>query len=852
MRLPFAPRLPRRFSADLVIALVLTLALGALWTVSLRMAAQVERDGTASAFAETRSLARLLTLHWSELVQRVDSLQRLARLVTRAHLAGSAEEPALLAELRASVELAGSRVLQVSATDPAGTVIWSTLPMPPERVNLAQREHYQAIVRDHRDHFIGRPVLGAVSGRWSIQFTEAARDPDGTLRGITMVSVDAELVEELARELNMADRGIIAILRGDGVVLARSPNRNLGSIIPPGTSLWPLAWRTGAADGLAPGPLDRVLRFYAVRRVAGSEVIVVIGLDADAQLAPVHAVTDHIRRLTAELGLALAGIAFAVSLGIRRQRILKRERQHSRDLAQREALLRQLAERASDIISLLDAQWRNIFVSPAIRTVLGLDPQQMIGQRFAAHILPEDAPVLDAALAVLARDGGAQRIVFRAQHADGSPRWLETDMVAVGCRDAAAGTGCRYVSITRDITSRKQDEEVLRQTQQQLETLYRLGPGALYEVAISPDGHRRVTIPFPGPLLGMGSGAEDLNASFFRRRVHPLDLPGALEAKRRCMDTGQAVAEYRLRSATGEVRWVRDQMRVAVREADCTIVVGYLTDITAEHEARIRLQQAERLATLGEVATGIAHEMNQPLAAIAMAAENGARALARDPLARRTTGMQTAAAKFVRIREQAERLSAVIDHIRSFGRQETEHAVAFTVEEVVERTLLLVAARLESARARVAVDLPPGLGQLHGAPILLEQVLMNLIVNACDAWEDAAEADGVAAADGKAAGRCIRLTARRDGDAVRLSVADRAGGIPGDVIERVFDPFFTTKPPGKGTGLGLSISFATISEMGGQLSVRNEDGGAVFDILLPAADGAALPRPPAGALPVAL
>ncbi len=937
---------------DLKIGLVLALLLGAIWTAALLMAARIERHGMEYAFAEARSMAQLLKLHGTELVLRVETLHRLGRLVTLAHLAGAPGDPASLAELRKSVELAGSNVLQVSGLDAAGDVIWSTLPMPPGRVNLAQREHYQAIARDGLDHIVGRPVRGAVSGRWTIQFAEALRDSDRRLLGITVVSVDAGLAEALARELNMADRGVISLDRNDGVLLARSIGAHIGEVVPKEGSVWWPAWQAGGAEALEPGPRDGVPRFYAARRIPGSDLVIVVGLDAAVQMAPVHASSAVVLRGAAALGFTLTLLAAALSWGLRRQRGLSRERLRVHDLAEREALLRHIAENATDIISLQDAEQRNLYVSPALRSVLGIDPRPLIGRRFGAPADPSEAPAVAAALDRLDRTGGATRFAFRARHADGSFRWLETEMVAIP--DIGDETGCRYISISRDITSRKQAEAALRQTQQQLENLYRLGPGTLYQVSIGPDGERRLRIPFAGPLEKMGYAAEDLNSDFFLRRVHPLDLTRTLEAKQRCLKTGEALVEYRFPNAAGEIRWIRDEMRVAGQDGDCTIVIGYLTDVTAEHAARedlasllqlgpgmlyriaigpngercptvpasnfitklgytveqvcvpgfvmgrihpldapllaeaigqcartgqavveyrfptaagemrwlrddlllagqeggwvdivtyvtditaeretkIRAQQNERLATLGELATGIAHELNQPLAAIGMAAENGSRALARDP-----PNIDTAAAKFVRISEQTRRLGKVINHIRMFGRKETAQPVAFPVDEVVRNALLLVNARLQSAATTVTVDLPPDLPQPFGTPILLEQVVINLIVNACDAYAESGPGDSAAAK------RRIRIVGSREGDTVLLSVADHAGGIPPDVIARVFDPFFTTKPAGQGTGLGLSISLATITGMGGQLSVRNDAGGAVFEIRLPVAAGASAPAP---------
>ena len=150
------------------------------------------------------------------------------------------------------------------------------------------------------------------------------------------------------------------------------------------------------------------------------------------------------------------------------------------------------------------------------------------------------------------------------------------------------------------------------------------------------------------------------------------------------------------------------------------------------------------------------------------------------------------------------------------------------MRDVIANVEILVADRLRSANARLVVELPPGLPDIAGIPVLLEQVLMNLIVNSCDAY-------GEVPVRAEAPPRLITVTAAAEDKSISVTVADQAGGIPESVLARVFDPFFTTKPPGKGTGLGLSISFASIADMGGTLTARDADGGAVFEITLPAA-----------------
>ena len=283
---------------------------------------------------------------------------------------------------------------------------------------------------------------------------------------------------------------------------------------------------------------------------------------------------------------------------------------------------------------------------------------------------------------------------------------------------------------------------------------------------------------------------------------------------------------------TRRVAWLLGLMRSKVIRIGFLAFALALLALALVDESNSLLRQVERLATLGEVAAGIAHEMNQPLAAIAMAAENGLRLL---------NQAGRVEAKLTRIVEHAHRLSQITDAVCLFGRTDGHAAWEASVQQVLMNVRVLVKPRLLAAGAALNVEAPDDLPLIKGSPVALEQALMNLVANSCDAYGSAAgagEGDATrgdaAKGDAARAAPVVRIVVRADADQVRITVADRAGGIPADLMDRIFNPFFTTKPPGKGTGLGLSVTYARITEMGGRITVRNRDGGAVFEILMPA------------------
>ncbi|MDG1461709.1 MAG: PAS-domain containing protein, partial [Luminiphilus sp.] len=263
----------------------------------------------------------------------------------------------------------------------------------------------------------------------------------------------------------------------------------------------------------------------------------------------------------------------------------------------------------------------------------------------------------------------------------------------------------------------------------------------------------------------------------------------------------------------------RLSLSVQALEGNNTILT--VTDNTEEYERQIQLEQSNKLATLGEMAAGIAHELNQPLQAIKLTANN----LMLQARGNKAVPNQKLLLKLGRIDSQVDRAAVITDHMRQSARLANEEQAEADIASVVRDTHLLVESSLRLKSITFRTELAPSLpaGKIH--PIRLEQVLLNLINNAQDAINDQ-----------KFGQRrpWILLKAYLTGDqTLCLSIEDSAGGIGDDVVDRIFDPFYTTKEVGKGTGLGLSISYGIINDAGGTLSVSNTKHGAKFTITLP-------------------
>ncbi|MBN1918693.1 MAG: GHKL domain-containing protein [Verrucomicrobia bacterium] len=237
-----------------------------------------------------------------------------------------------------------------------------------------------------------------------------------------------------------------------------------------------------------------------------------------------------------------------------------------------------------------------------------------------------------------------------------------------------------------------------------------------------------------------------------------------------------------------------------------------------------QLVHAARLAALGEIAAGVAHEMNQPLAAIRMLVTSMLADIDGNRL-----DTERAHQWLDTINEQIGRISWIIGHVRSFSRDEPPDKQAATdVGETVHNTLALLSAQFYSRGINVEAEVAPPLPGVQVDNRYLEQVLINLLSNARDALDTMP--------DGTPKQVWVRAFASPDGGSVVLEVIDNGPGMPPEVRERVFEAFFTTKQASQGTGIGLSIVRTILAKCGAQIAVETQPGeGTTFRVVLPAA-----------------
>ncbi|HXD48693.1 MAG TPA: ATP-binding protein [Gemmatimonadaceae bacterium] len=357
--------------------------------------------------------------------------------------------------------------------------------------------------------------------------------------------------------------------------------------------------------------------------------------------------------------------------------------------------------------------------------------------------------------------------------------------------------------------------ETLRSAELRFRTLFRAAPDAVFTVL--SDGRIReandavAELTGIDPVLVVGRSVTDLVAEGDREKLLvALDAtitgsPARIELSFMCDTPGRATPMRRVVAVA--------MSRLPESDPPSVLLVG--RDTTSEHDMRMRLMVSDRLAAVGELVAGVAHEVNNPLSSISAFAQ----ILLRDG---DLTPMQYDSIEV--IRSETMRASQVVKDLLAFARRSEPMRSPVDVNSVVQGTLRLRGYQLTSTKVAVETALAAELPSVIGDARQLQQVCLNLVTNAAQAM----------APQG---GGKLFITTSADGPDVVIEVRDTGPGIPDSVRPHIFEPFFTTKDEGEGTGLGLSVSYGIVTSHGGRIEVASTSAaGTTFRVALPAHD----------------
>jgi PAS domain S-box-containing protein len=454
---------------------------------------------------------------------------------------------------------------------------------------------------------------------------------------------------------------------------------------------------------------------------------------------------------------------------------------------------------------------------------------------------PDDHAGLRDAVAAQRRNPGTP-VTFRHRglRKDGSLRRIEVRMTAM---TDEMGDDCVVTGVARDVEDQHAMQERLHYELQRLDSVVQSSGVSIVLI----DRDLRIVMANRG-FLNVRPG-RTMDTVVGRPMHEVVEVAFDYGAFRSWFDAAPSQPivplEYQLTAANAEGA-VRTYIITAnpVRDAAGRVqhIVFLGVDHTDRRAAELQLFDSSRLATVGEMASGVAHEINQPLTVIRFAAENLAEQL--QELSPATTPAELRAlvdGKLARIIGQTERAALIIRELKNFARKPDETPQPFDVAAALQGAMQLLREQVRLSHIEEELDVEPGCPPVLGHAGKLQQVIINLIINARDAILER----GAPVAPQARAGT-IRIAARHRAAAGKLvvTVEDDGPGVAHAVLPRLFEPFFTTKPVGQGTGLGLSVGYQIIRQMGGTITAENRaEGGARFIITLdamaagPAADG---------------
>ena len=490
-------------------------------------------------------------------------------------------------------------------------------------------------------------------------------------------------------------------------------------------------------------------------------------------------------------------------------------------LTESEAKYRLLAESIDDIVCLQDLDGTALYYSASTEKALGFTPAELVGKDVFALTHPDDLAKLagDAYLAVLR--GETPLVEWRCLRKDGTYIWVETHTALLRNE---SGVPDRLLSVTRDIEGRKQAQEALRQSEERMRALI---ARAAYGIFRSTREGRFLDVnPALVAMLGYDTPEELL----------AIDIPRDLYVDVEERDRWMAAIDSGAHPEWFDLTWRRkDGAPIAVRlsaraardgHGDVVWYEGIAENVTERQRREAVVRRAERMSSLGHTLAGVAHELNNPLAAIS----GFAQILLKTPLPKDDrSAIET-------ILREAKRAAKIVKDLLTFARrQESSERQRVDLNDIVRYIADTQRYAMETHGVLCELVLSDEPAFVAADPAQLEQVMLNLLVNARQALEQMTApvaAGRITSGITRTPMVIIRTAVRKD--SVSLEISDNGPGIAAGQLPRIWDPFWTTKEEGEGTGLGLSVVHGIVTEHGGSIDVDTRVGaGTTFVVSLP-------------------
>jgi PAS domain S-box-containing protein len=466
---------------------------------------------------------------------------------------------------------------------------------------------------------------------------------------------------------------------------------------------------------------------------------------------------------------------------------------------------RLIVENSSDFIFTLN-EGKFIYVSPSVKKVLGYDQGDIIGQSFRSFVHPDDLPIIDKTVK-RHDEGDTQPVsgdVYRFRHSSGEWRWHT-------CRGTAIRADgehvFNFVGIATDITERKQVEEKLEQAAQEWRTTF----DSITDLISIHDKDNRILRVNKAIADMLHTTPQELIGKYCHEVMHgtkdpPIDCPHIQTIK-----SSKPSSTVTFNVDLG-LHFQESTSPLFNEKGEITGSVVVIRDVTKQKRIEEQLIMTDRLASIGELSSGIAHELNNPLTSI----------IGFSQLLMEGDVPSDMKESLTIVYNEAQRAASIVKNLLTFGRKHAPVRELCSVNTVIEGVLRLRAYEQQVNNIIVEKLLAPDLPQIMMDHFQMQQVFLNIIVNAEFAMLETNNKG------------TLTISTEKTENFIRITFVDDGKGISGENLKHIFDPFFTTKEVGKGTGLGLSICHGIVTEHGGKIYAGNGDShGAVFTVELP-------------------
>lgn len=507
---------------------------------------------------------------------------------------------------------------------------------------------------------------------------------------------------------------------------------------------------------------------------------------------------------------ALITLTIGFSISFYLLGLLSRRKQVEEALRESEEKYRQVVNNAGEAIAVVQDGLVK-FTNTRALELFGYSSDELATIGLTELVHPDDRELANKRYLATFKDKARSPAynTYRIMGKGGDIKWMEISATKIIWEGKPA-----VLAFMTDVTERKQAEGALTQSEERYRTILEDMEEGYYEADLAGN----ITFVNDSICRILGYGNEEVIGTNYSRYVGEEKARQIYKDAKGVYRTGKPAKWFSREFLTksGETRFI--EVSIAPRlnvQGEVSGFRGIFNDVTERKAIEQQVLMTSKLASIGELASGVAHELNNPLtgvigyAQLLIDSKNVSREVKSD---------------LNKIYQESQRAAKIVQNLLSFARRRKPEKSYFDVNELVQKTLDLRSYELKTSNIRVCVNLEPELPEIKADYYQIQQVILNILINA-----------GQALAETGHRGK-IAVTTSAVEDRIRISIADNGPGIPKENSSRIFDPFFTTKEAGKGTGLGLSVCHGIVTAHSGSIYVESEEGkGAKFIIDLPIA-----------------